>query len=92
MTRTWLRLAIVALATWVAPLQAQRKVWAGYSATPDVSVRLFASVGAVHVIGWDRDSVEVMGTVASGSKVALNAPQAGAAKGLKMFVEAATEQ
>ena len=65
---------------------------AGYATTPDVSVRLFASVGAVHVIGWDRDSVEVMGSVAAGSKVALNAPQPGAARGLKMFIEAPTEQ
>jgi len=53
-----------------APLQAQRKVSAGYATTPDVSVRLFASVGSVHVIGWDRDSVELVGTVAAGSKVA----------------------
>jgi hypothetical protein len=89
----WLRLAIVAaLATCAAPLQAQRKVWAGYAATPDVSVRLFAAVGAVHVVGWDRDSVDMAGSVATGSKVALNAPQPGAAKGLKMFIEAPTEQ
>ena len=91
----WRRLAlvaIVALATSAAPLQAQRKVWAGYPATPDVSVRLFAAVGAVHVVGWDRDSVEVLGTVAAGSRVALNEPQKSAAKGLKFFVEAPTEQ
>jgi len=75
-----------------APLQAQRKVSAGYATTPDVSVRLFAAVGSVHVIGWDRDSVELTGSVAAGSKVALNAPQSGAAKGLKMFIEAPTEQ
>jgi len=75
-----------------APLHAQRKVFAAYATTSDVSVRLFAAVGSVHVVGWDRDSVEVMGSVASGSKVALNAPQIGAAKGLKMFVEAPTEQ
>lgn len=86
------RLAIVALASWAAPLHAQQKVRAAYATTPDVSVRLFAAVGAVHVIGWDRDSVEVTGSVASGSHVALNAPQVGAAKGLKMFVEAPTEQ
>ena len=88
----WLRVALVALATSASSLQAQRKVWAGYATTPDVSVRLFAAVGAVHVIGWDRDSVEVTGSVAAGAKVALNAPQAGAARGLKMFVEAPTEQ
>jgi hypothetical protein len=85
-------IAFIATATFASPLQAQRKVWAGYATTSDVSVRLFAAVGAVHVIGWDRDSVEVMGSVGTGAKVALNAPQAGALKGLKMFVEAPTEQ
>ena len=88
----WIALGLLFMCMSAAPLQAQRKVWAGYATTPDVSVRLFAAVGSVHVIGWDRDSVEVMGSVATGSKVALNAPQAGAARGLKLFVEAPTEQ
>ena len=85
-------LGCVLLVALASSLQAQRKVSAGYATTPDVSVRLFASVGSVHVIGWDRDSVEVMGSVAAGSKVALNASQPGAARGLKMFIEAPTEQ
>jgi len=90
----WRRLTLGVLLASVsaAPLQGQRKVSAGYATTADVSVRLFASVGAVHVVGWDRDSVDVMGSVAAGSKVALNAPQSGAARGLKMFIEAPTEQ
>jgi len=83
---------LLVLAANAGALQAQRKVWAAYPATPEVSVRLFASVGAVHVIGWDRDSVEVFGAVASGSKVALGGPQTTAARGLKLFVEAPTEQ
>src|SRR6476620_367174 len=92
--RRWRIALVVVLASagFASALQAQRKVWAGYATTSDVSVRLFASVGAVHVIGWDHDSGEVMGSVAAGAKVALNAPQAGAARGLKMFVEAPTEQ
>ena len=61
--------AIVVLATFAAPLHAQRKVFAGYATTPDVSVRLFASVGTVQVVGWEKDSVTVSGTVASGSQV-----------------------
>jgi hypothetical protein len=91
----WWRLGlvvVVASGTLAPSLHAQRKVSAGYATTADVSVRLFAAVGAVHVIGWDRDSVEVMGSVAAGSKVALNAPQSGAARGLKLFIEAPTEQ
>jgi putative adhesin len=88
----WLAFVLLLASVSAAPLQGQRKVSAGYATTPDVSVRLFASVGSVHVIGWDRDSVELTGTVAAGSKVALNAPQSGAARGLKMFIEAPTEQ
>lgn len=84
--------AVVALATLAAPLHAQRKVYAGYATTPDVSVRLFASVGSVQVVGWDRDSVTVSGSVASGSQVSLGTPSAAVTSGLKLFVEAATEQ
>jgi len=84
--------AIVALATVAAPLHAQRKVFAGYATTSDVSVRLFASVGTVQVVGWDRDSVTVSGSVASGSQVSLGTPSATATRGLKLFVEAPTEQ
>jgi hypothetical protein len=87
-----LPLVVVALAAVSAPLHAQRKVWAGHTVTPDVSVRLFASVGAVHVQGWDRDSVEVVGTVATGSNVALGAPHTNALRGVKFFVEAPTEK
>jgi len=92
--RSWrLTLAVVAASiAFASSLHAQRKVSAGYATTPEVSVRLFAAVGSVHVIGWDRDSVEITGSVAAGSKVALNAPQSGAARGLKMFIEAPTEQ
>ena len=84
--------ALVALAAGALPLHAQRKVFASYPATPDVSVRLFASVGTVQVIGWDKDSVTVSGTVASGSQVAIGPPSTVAMRGIKMFVESPTEQ
>jgi hypothetical protein len=85
-------LALVALATAAMPLHAQRKVFASYPATPDVSVRLFASVGTVQVFGWDKDSVMVSGTVASGSQVSIGQPSTVAMRGIKMFVESPTEQ
>ena len=84
--------ALVALAAGAMPLHAQRKVFASYPATSDVSVRLFASVGTVQVVGWDKDSVMVNGTVASGSQVALGPPSTVAMRGIKMFVESPTEQ
>lgn len=76
----------------VRPAHAQRKVSATYASTPDVSVRLFASVGKVDVVGWDRDSVAVGGVVASDSKVSLGTPSTEATRGLKLFIDAVTEQ
>jgi DUF4097 and DUF4098 domain-containing protein YvlB len=84
--------ALVALAAFVSPLHAQRKVHTAYAATPDVSVRLFASVGTVQVVGWEKDSVVVSGVVASGSQVSLGTPGIGPTRGLKLFVESPTEQ
>ena len=88
----WSVLALATLASFAAPLEAQRKVSATHATTSDVSVRLFASVGTIQVIGWDRDSVVVSGTVASGSKVALGSPSAVVTRGLKLYVESPTEE
>ena len=86
-------LALVALLpALAAPLHAQRKVSAAHATTSDVSVRLFASVGTVQVIGWDKDSVVISGTVAKGSQVALGSPSPVASRGLKLFVESPTEE
>jgi hypothetical protein len=83
---------VAALVALAAPAHAQRKVYAAHPATPDVSVRLFASVGTVHVTGWDRDSVVISGTVASASQVALGKPGSVPSRGIKLFVESPTEQ
>ena len=80
------------LAASATSLHAQRKVHTAYSVTPDVSVRLFASVGTVQVVGWEKDSVVVTGVVAAGSQVSLGTPGAGPTRGLKLFVESPTEQ
>jgi DUF4097 and DUF4098 domain-containing protein YvlB len=93
--RRALRFALLAAAllpALAAPLHAQRKVHAAHATTPDVSVRLFASVGTVQVIGWEKDSVVVSGTVAKGSQVALGSPSPVATRGLKLFVESPTEE
>lgn len=85
-------MALAAMATLAAPLQAQQKVHTAYAATSDVSVRLFASVAKVQVQGWDKDSVVISGVVASGSQVALGTPGGAPSRGLKFFVESQTEQ
>jgi hypothetical protein len=80
------------LTALVEPLHAQRKVQAAHATTADVSVRLFASVGSVQVIGWDKDSVVISGVVPKGSQVALGNPGLTATRGLKLFVESPTEE
>jgi len=85
-------MALVAVAASATSLHAQRKVHTAYAVTPDVSVRLFASVGTVQVVGWDKDSVVVSGVVAQGSQVSLGTPGAGPTRGLKLFVESPTEK
>ena len=68
---------------------AQQKVTFAHSAIPAVSIRLFAAVGEIRVIGWDRDSVDVSGVVPSGARVEMYAGSPfERAKGMKMFVEA----
>jgi DUF4097 and DUF4098 domain-containing protein YvlB len=84
--------SVAMLSALAMPLHAQRKVHAAHATTSDVSVRLFASVGTVQVIGWEKDSVGISGTVAKGSQVALGSPGSVASRGLKLFVESPTEQ
>jgi hypothetical protein len=75
------------------PVGAPQKVSARRATTSDVSVRLFASVGSVHVIGWDRDSVEITGAVAAGSQMGgLGASSGKPVSGLKFFFEAPSEK
>jgi hypothetical protein len=88
-------LTVVALAsaTPVASIHAQQKVLLGHGTTSTVSLKLFAAVGEISVVGWDRDSVELSGVIPNGVKADMFA---GAplerSKGMKMFVEAPTEQ
>ncbi len=86
-------LLVLALALVAARVQAQQNVLVGHGATSTVSVRLYASVGDVHVIGWDRDSVEMTGTVPIGARVEMSGgPPSERSRGLKMFVETPSEQ
>jgi DUF4097 and DUF4098 domain-containing protein YvlB len=89
-----LGIALLASALPVAPVLAQQKVLRGARTTPTVSVRLFAGVGAVEVIGWDRDSVEMSGVVPAGARVDGGAfsSRSGPTPGMKLFVESRSEQ
>jgi DUF4097 and DUF4098 domain-containing protein YvlB len=88
-------LTVVALASAapVASLHAQQKVMLGHVVAPTVSIRLFAAVGEISVVGWDRDSVEMSGVIPNGVKVGMfgGAPTE-RLTGIKMFIESPTEQ
>ena len=58
-------LAVVALAPAVA--NAQRAIDERRPAAPDGLLRIQNLVGAVRLIGWDRDSIAVTGTVGTGT-------------------------
>jgi hypothetical protein len=92
--RAWARFAPVAAAATVAisaPLAAQQKVVQRYAVTPTASIRIFGDVGSLRIVGWDRDSVVVSGTLPNGAR--MDASRAGAvskpASGMKIYVEAA---
>lgn len=91
--RTSLLLAGVLLlgaAPLATPLAAQRQVTRGWPLDPDGAVKIHNYVGRVRIVGWDRDSVAVTGTVParlalfgggdrSGVKLAVDGEQRGAA-------------
>jgi hypothetical protein len=69
-------------------LGAQQKVSYGHAATSSVSVRLMAAVASVQVIGWEKDSVDVSGVIATGSRFQMfGGTPSGATKGIKGYVE-----
>jgi len=68
---------------------AQQKVDIRRATTPTVSVRLGGAMSQVRVIGWDRDSVVITGSLGVGSRMdggALNTP--GPVQGIKFFIDA----
>lgn len=64
------RLLLVALATALATLPASaQQASRGWSASSAPAIRVFNLAGATRVVGWDRDSVAVAGTVSAGGRL-----------------------
>ena len=51
-----------------APLVAQTKVDQRRASSSDPSVRIVGAFGSLKIIGWDRDTIAISGTVAKGSR------------------------
>lgn len=77
-----LTLALVALA-FATPLEAQTKVAQGRAVDRDVSLRIFNLAGSVRVVGWARDSIAVVGSVAAGDRFMMG----GTPSGMKLGIE-----
>ena len=81
--RTLCSLAL--FAAFSCRLLAQEQVSRSYALSPEGSVRItnLTDSGSIRVIGWDKDSVVVAGTIARGSRFFAG----GGYQGVKMFVD-----
>ena len=71
---------------------AQQKVDIHRAAVPSVSVRLAGAISSVRIVGWDRDSIALIGGLGAGSRIdggAFASP--GPVQGMKFWVEAPDE-
>ena len=86
MLRSLLIATLFALATSEA--SAQAKLNRGQRLNSDGAVRIYNLVGSVRVIGWNRDSVAVRGSLGKGNTFHMG----GSGAGMKMFVEGMDER
>ena len=61
------------LCVLASSLAAQEPVSRSYPLNPDGAVRIMSTsdLGSIRVVGWDRDSVVISGTLARGSRLKL---------------------
>ena len=90
-----MRISLLVCVLLAAPLThaaSPQKVDIRMRAIPAVSVRLGGAISSVRVIGWDRDSVALTGTLGPGSKMD-GGPMAnmGLVVGMKFFIDAPDE-
>jgi Putative adhesin len=64
-----------------------------YAMAPDASIRVAGAISSLRIIGWDRDSLVITGTVPVGWRFdgGVAAAPSGPSRGAKFFVEGATE-
>jgi hypothetical protein len=81
----------LALLAFLLPSRAvaQQKIDAGHLAASDVSIRMGGPIARVRVIGWERDSVSITGSLPKGRRLEnmFGGDPGAAVRGVKMFVE-----
>lgn len=75
--------AMLTALTALSPLSAQSSLHRGFRTNPDVAFRVLVPAGRVRVVGWNRDSIDVNGTLGKNSEYHGGAAGAGG----KMFIE-----
>jgi len=73
-----------------ASVDAQLRVDHRRAVTPTASLRIMGGFAELHIIGWDRDSVAVTGTIPEGARLAGNfggTTHETAAAGMKIFLD-----
>jgi DUF4097 and DUF4098 domain-containing protein YvlB len=93
--RMMMRIRLIAVAGLVAPFASapsQQKVNVHRAAVPTVSVRLGGAISSVKIVGWERDSIALIGALAAGSRMDGGAGSStGPVSGMKFFVNADDE-
>lgn len=72
-----------------ATARAQRRIDERHAAAPDLYFRISGSVGTLRVIGWEKDSLVITGTLPAGVRAELGIGEPGGvpARGAKMYIE-----
>ena len=83
-----MRYFIIALLAFASSLGAQTRIDRGLRLNRDAPFRIYSLAGSVRVIGWNRDSVHVRGTIPKGDEYHMG----GTPTGAKSFVENADER
>lgn len=81
-------LSVLALAVLVSSGMEAQKVERGIRLNSDGSIRIYNNVGSVRVVGWNRDSVAIRGSLGQGNQLHFG----GNTGGVKMFVEGRDER
>ena len=68
-------------------------VYRRYAMAPDASIRVAGAISSLRIIGWDRDSLVITGTVPVGWRFdgGVAAAVTGPSRGAKFYVEGATD-
>ena len=72
---------------------ARERVDRRFAVAPDASIRLFGAFAKLRIIGWDRDSLVITGTMAKGWRLEGNAASNafGAPRAAKFFIDSPAE-